>query len=90
MSYEVLLPRVEVDHLKSLPKHDATRILALLERLRENPRPPDARRIQGVDGLWMARVGLYRLAYAIDPEKHRVVIVRLSQKASAVSSESTQ
>jgi len=90
MSSDVLLPPTEVDRLKALPRRDATRILTLLERLREDPYPAGVHRVRGVDGLWIARVDRYRIAYTVRPEEHQVVIVRLSRETDAASSESIQ
>ena len=41
------------------------RLVTALQALEREPRPADAKRLTGHDGLWRVRVGDWRIAYAL-------------------------
>ena len=71
--------------LKPKAEHDLRRLRrapALFEQvyeailaLAENPRPPQAKPLRGVD-KWSCRVGDYRIVYTIDDDAQEVTIFR--------------
>lgn len=56
------------------------RIEAALLRLREDPRPADAVRLTGFEGVWRVRVGDWRIAYAIRDEVLVVLVVAVGTR----------
>ena len=60
--------------LRKLDRQTAERIKTATEALRDDPRPPGAKMLTGLDGLLRIRVGGYRIVYAID-DQLRVVRV---------------
>ena len=64
--------------IRSLCKLDrpiAERIRAAAEALRDEPRPPGARMLTGMHGVWRIRVAKdYRIVYTLDDD--RLVILR--------------
>lgn len=67
MSYALRLePGVERD-LAGLPHAIAQRVLAGIEGLTREPRPPNAKPLKArLRGLWSLRIGDYRVAYQVD------------------------
>jgi mRNA interferase RelE/StbE len=72
--YCVIVARSARKELESLPGAVADRIVAILERLVAQPRPPGTRKLRGSADLWRVRVGDYRVIYAIDDAQRTVAI----------------
>jgi len=65
--------------IRSLGKLDrpiAERIRAAAEALRDEPRPPGARMLTGMHGVWRIRVAKdYRIVYTLDDDKLVILVV---------------
>ena len=72
IEYRVAVVRSARKELEKLPRPVAERVIASLERLRAQPRPAAARKLQGAADLWRIRVGHYRVVYAIDDVHHTI------------------
>ena len=55
------------------------RIARRIDRLAEDPRS-GAVKLRGVDDVWRARVGDYRLVYQIEDERFVVVVISLGHR----------
>ncbi|MBK7897060.1 MAG: type II toxin-antitoxin system RelE/ParE family toxin [Candidatus Promineifilaceae bacterium] len=66
--------------LKRLPKPLFLRLNQKILALREEPRPPGARKLQGKLEGWRVRVGDYRIVYQIDDAEQTVTIVRVRHR----------
>jgi mRNA interferase RelE/StbE len=64
--YSVVFARSARRELERLRREVARRILARIEGLASNPRPPRCVKLQGAANLWRIRVGEYRVIYSID------------------------
>ena len=77
--YEIrLLPSVRKD-FRGIEKSEVRRLLRAIEKLTENPRPPDCRKLTG-SNLYRIRVGNYRIVYEIYDEESVLVIVKLGHR----------
>jgi mRNA interferase RelE/StbE len=79
LAYKVEVPSKVAKTLKKLPKKDAQAIVATLESLENDPRPPAAIRLTNRDE-WRVRVGNYRIVYLIEDERLVVVVVRVGHR----------
>jgi mRNA interferase RelE/StbE len=65
--------------VRSLGKLDrpiAERIRAAAEALRDDPRPPGARMLTGMHGVWRIRVAKdYRIVYTLDDDQLVILVV---------------
>jgi mRNA interferase RelE/StbE len=65
--------------VRSLGKLDrpiAERIRAAAEALRDDPRPPGARTLTGMHGVWRIRVAKdYRIVYTLDDDQLVILVV---------------
>jgi mRNA interferase RelE/StbE len=65
--------------IRSLGKLDrpiAERIRAAAEALRDEPRPPGARMLTGMHGVWRIRVAKdYRVVYTLDDDRLLILVV---------------
>ena len=73
--YNVLLERAAEKDLARLTVTVHDRVIASLQGLAQNPRPPGCRKLAGTKGDWRIRVGEYRVIYEI-ADVIRVVRVR--------------
>jgi mRNA interferase RelE/StbE len=82
-TYSVLLRPAALRDLKRLPSDIRVRVEAVIDRLREHPRPPGSRKLVGFEHEWRARVGDYRVLYIIDDSRRQVVIARVAHRREA-------
>ena len=73
--YRVLFSRRAQKSFRQLPKPDARRVRAALDRLAQDPRSPGTIRLVNVPVAdYRYRVGNYRILYEIDDEAQQVLI----------------
>ena len=78
--YEVRLARRAVRSLEDLQRRDQQRIRAAIDLLAENPRPPSCVALQGEVGVYMVRVGDYRIVYEVLDQVLVVQVVRVGHR----------
>jgi mRNA interferase RelE/StbE len=67
--------------LKALPQDVQQRVLARIEALPDNPRPPGVECLKGnLKGLWRVRVGGYRVGYRIEGDT--IFILKVDKRGS--------
>jgi mRNA interferase RelE/StbE len=66
-----------LDHMPSDVRH---RVVLKFESLEDDPRPPDAVKLVGVEGLYRVRVGDWRIVYAIRDCELVVVVIRIGHR----------
>jgi mRNA interferase RelE/StbE len=79
MSYDIYLKKSAERELQNLPQTLHDRVIKRLEKLQENPRPNDVKKIHGREGF-RVRVGDYRLLYTIDDSKKTVEVVSVAHR----------
>ena len=72
--YRVLLERAAEKDLARLSSEIHSRVIAAIQALATNPRPPGCRKLAGSKTDWRIRVGDYRVVYEI-ADQIRVVRV---------------
>lgn len=80
--YKVLVLRRAIKDIANLPKEYARLVSQHIERLEEDPRPPDAKRLKETTD-YSLRVGVYRILYDIDDESRTVTIYRVRHRREA-------
>ncbi len=81
--YELFLEKKVIKFLLKINKVAAKRLFHAIESLRENPFPPDSKRLVNVkDKVFRIRVGGYRVLYRI--EGNSVVVIFFIDKRSRV------
>jgi mRNA interferase RelE/StbE len=78
-NYKIVFKRSVAKDLRPLPNRDVQRILARIDQLAENPRPPGAERLTG-DDKYRIRQGRYRILYTIADEIVTVTVVRIGHR----------
>ncbi|MBT4513059.1 MAG: type II toxin-antitoxin system RelE/ParE family toxin [Chloroflexi bacterium] len=77
--YEILFRRSVLKDLKPIPKKDVKRILATIESLADDPRPPQCRKLSSEE-KYRLRCGVYRILYSIEDTKLVVCIVKVGHR----------
>jgi len=77
--FEIAIPRSVEKQIKKLSDKIHGRVLHEIEGLARNPRPLNCKKLVGED-LFRIRVGDYRVIYAIDDSRRRVVIARVGHR----------
>lgn len=73
-SYKVVFkPSVEKD-LRSMPRAAITRVLKCVEKLQEKPIHHGSIKLSGVEHMYRARVGEYRIIYEVDRDTRQIVV----------------
>jgi mRNA interferase RelE/StbE len=78
--YKIELAREAEKFIRSQNKPLQTKLVIVLRKLAENPRPPKATKLKGLDELYRVRVGNYRIVYTIEDQKLLVLIVRIAHR----------
>ena len=76
-----VLPSAERD-LKHIPRPARQELIAAINSLAVNPRPFGYKPLQTKRRLFRVRAGVYRVIYAIEPERATVVILRAGHRRS--------
>ena len=78
--YRVLLERGAEKDLARLSSGIHDRVIAAIQGLARNPRPPGCRKLAGSKHDWLIRVGDYRVVYEIADEIRVVRVNRVRHR----------
>jgi len=78
-SYRLLIKPSAVKEIEALPKTDRRRVVAKIESLAGNPRPPGCEKLSGHD-QYRVRQGSYRILYSIEDRNLVVIVVRVGHR----------
>ena len=80
MAYSVRIRPKALQFIKDqAPKHQR-QIQKKIDSLKHEPRPSNAKKLEGGDGLWRVRTGDFRIVYTIENEELLVVIVTVGNR----------
>jgi mRNA interferase RelE/StbE len=77
--YSIFIKKSAAKELEGLPKKDLVKVLARIEGLAENPRPPGAEKLAGLD-LYRVRQGSYRIVYSVEDRVLTVWVVKVGHR----------
>lgn len=80
--YSVRILRRAIKDIAGLPANYAKLISQHIDRLAENPRPPDAKKLKGMSD-YSLRVGVYRLLHDISDDARVVTVYRVKHRREA-------
>lgn len=72
--------------IRKLDRETQKRILSLLEKLQQQPRPREATKLQGEEGLYRIRSGDYRVIYLVEDRKLLVLVVKVGHRREVYKS----
>ncbi len=80
MPYRVIISDRAERALDSIDKGLALRVLAKIDALAENPRPPGHKPLYGRGPRWRIRVGDYRVIYSIEDTELVVLVIEIGHR----------
>jgi mRNA interferase RelE/StbE len=83
MAYTVEFARSARRELERLPGQAADRVLEVIRRMQEEPRPHRNRKLVGEEATYRIRVGEYRVIHEIDDAAGTVLITRVRHRREA-------
>lgn len=81
-AYELRVRSSVAKDLRGIPKADVRRILARMEALRADPRPPGCEKLSGTDEWYRVRQGVHRIVYTVDDRTVIVEVVRVGHRGA--------
>ena len=78
-TYSILIRGKAARQIQRVPPQHFTLIEQHIDVLADNPRPPDAKKLKGDVG-YSLRVGVYRILYDVDDQRHEVTIYRVKHR----------
>ncbi len=78
-SYRLRFKSSVVRDLRSIPNQDVAKILARIEALAEDPRPPGCEKLSGLP-RYRVRQGVYRIVYEIQDDVLLVLVVKIGHR----------
>ncbi len=78
-SYRLSFKSSVARDLRSIPNQDVVKILARIEALAGNPRPPGCEKLSGLP-RYRVRQGVYRIVYEIQDDVLLVLVVKIGHR----------
>jgi mRNA interferase RelE/StbE len=80
MTYTLRFASGAKKSFRKLSKTMQDRVLRALEPLKETPRPRQAEKLSGREGLFRIRVGDYRAIYSVHDDELLVLVVKIGHR----------
>jgi mRNA interferase RelE/StbE len=80
-AYRVELTPAAARALRKLTAEVRRRIARKIDALATQPRPADATKLEGEEGLYRVRVGDYRIIYSVHDDVLLVLVVRIGHRS---------
>jgi mRNA interferase RelE/StbE len=78
-SYRLLIKPSAAKELEGLPMKDRRRVVARMQGLSDQPRPPGCEKLTGHD-LFRVRQGMYRILYEVQDHDLTVTIFKIGHR----------
>jgi mRNA interferase RelE/StbE len=81
VAYRVVVEDGAARAIRKLGRDAQRQVVAKLERLADNPRPPGSKELEGTADLHRVRVGDYRIVYRVEDQVLLVLVVRVAHRS---------
>jgi mRNA interferase RelE/StbE len=78
-SYKILIKPSAVKEIEAIPQRDRQRIVARIQGLSSNPRPPGSEKLSGQD-KFRVRQRVYRIVYSVNDDEPSLLIVKVGHR----------
>lgn len=66
--------------LRKIPRPDQIRVVGVVLKLAENPRPRGCRKLAGYEDVYRIRVGTYRVIYSVERLQVIIVVLKIGHR----------
>ncbi len=81
--YQVIFTKSAERELKKLPNQVITRVIPVIQKLANNPRPSGCIKLEGSSNRYRVRIGDYRILYLIEDQIKIIEIVGIRNRREA-------
>ncbi len=81
--WQVQIPKSVKRGMRRLPKNLVARIDSAINALAVDPRPVGCKKLAGYVNLYRARVGEWRIIYAVEDDRLLILVVEVAPRGSA-------
>jgi mRNA interferase RelE/StbE len=78
--YTIKFDQCVFKELDKIGKYDLKGIKKKIWSLKQNPRPRGSKKLKGLSGLYLLRVGNYRIVYTIEDDILTILIVHVRHR----------
>jgi mRNA interferase RelE/StbE len=78
-SYKIFIKPSAVKEIKAIPQKHRQRIVARIQGLSNNPRPPGSEKLSGQEKFRL-RQGAYRIVYSVNDDEPSLLIVKVGHR----------
>jgi mRNA interferase RelE/StbE len=78
-SYKILIKPSAVKEIEAIPQRERQRIVARIQGLSSDPRPPGSEKLSGQD-KFRVRQGVYRIVYSVTDDEPSLLIVKVGHR----------
>ena len=78
-SYKILIKPSAVKEIEAIPQKDRRRIVARIQGLSGDPRPPGSQKLSGQDKFRL-RQGAYRIVYSVNDDDLSLLVVKVGHR----------
>jgi mRNA interferase RelE/StbE len=80
VNYRVQIAAGAVREIRKLPKEAARQALEAIAHLADNPRPSEAKKLEGISDGYRVRMGVYRIVYTIEDDILKVHVLTVGHR----------
>jgi mRNA interferase RelE/StbE len=78
-SCKIFIKPSAVNEIEAIPQRDRQRMVARIQGLSSNPRPPGCEKLSGQDKFRL-RQGVYRIVYSVNDDEPSLLIVKVGRR----------
>ncbi len=78
--YEILWKKSAVKEINTIPKDTAIKILELIDKLADEPRPSNCIKLTGLSNYYRIRIGNHRIIYSIQDSILIIEIIKIGHR----------
>ncbi len=78
--YEVTLLEKAIKELSKLPKKEADKVAAKIDKLGDDPYPTGSKKLQSYENVYRIRQGDYRILYEVQNKRLTVQVVKIGSR----------
>jgi mRNA interferase RelE/StbE len=80
VEYQIKVSATAERQLRKLQPADRNRLIVVIQKLADNPRPKGCRKLRGYDDVYRVREGAFRIIYSIEDDCLLVLLLKIGHR----------